>query len=357
MPLEVIQSTGTLTSMIRFQSSAIYELIIGLQTCQTSERHPEWLAEARKVLAPEFWKELKALYEPLLQGRAFIELGADYPDHEDVPGFIAYVRDMDPITFLFYFFGRTLTPEQIAASEMQADKLFDILKRYGGEWCHWYMDMPLDWVLGNLKSIQQRLAALWMEYWEKVLVHEIDELRPRWAQSIMDKERILARDGARALLELVTGSMELPPALPPDQPTTDVVFIPIYHTTAQVYKFFGYGNMTVLFDSERSEAQLLQTMRAKDEVLNISKALGDLTRLKILRLIATSDGKMHGKKIAAKLDMSASAVSRQLAQLRDAGLITEEPGEDQTVNYRLQKEAVTSLPDKLFDYLYSPSGH
>jgi DNA-binding transcriptional ArsR family regulator len=356
-PLEVIQSTGSLTSMIRFKTSAVYEMMIGLQTCLTSDHHLEWKAAAHKALPADFWTELKALYDPLLQGKVLVELGADYYDHDDVPGFIAYMRDMDAVTFMFYFLGRTLTPEQIASSGLEPKKLVEIMKRFGGDYCHWYIDMPMDWILTNLASIQQRLAALWTQYWELVLSPQLETLRQHWLVSISDKERILARDGARTLLEMVTGSTELPPPLPVEQPTTDVVFIPIYHISSQVYKFFGYGNMTVLFDSERSETELLRTMRAKDEVLVISKALGDATRLKILRLITVNDGNMHGKKIAEKLKMSASAVSRQLAQLRDAGLIVEEPGDDQTVNYRLQKETIKTLPELIFNYLGSPSDH
>ncbi|NDJ76684.1 MAG: helix-turn-helix transcriptional regulator, partial [Chloroflexi bacterium] len=63
-------------------------------------------------------------------------------------------------------------------------------------------------------------------------------------------------------------------------------------------------------------------------------------------------GQMHGKKIAAKLELSASAVSRHLGQLKDAGLITEETHDNRTITYRLQWGLVAALPDLLGDYLY-----
>ncbi len=357
MPLEVIQPANSLSGMIRFKTSAVYEMIISLQTLTRSDRHREWLTEAHKALPPDFWEELSAVYDPMLHGIAFMELGADYPDDDNVPGFIAYVGAMDTATFLFYLLGRVLTREQVVESRLEPKKLKALLDKFGGKHYHSYLvDMSFENLLPSLPTLQKRLTALWTRYWDQFLSHHIETLHPHWITSIQDKERILARDGARALLELITGSAELPPPLPDDQPVAEITFIPIYLIASQVYKFFGYGNMTVLFDSERTETQFVQNRRAQDEVLNISKALGDMTRLKILRLIAQNDGHIHGKRIAGKLELSASAVSRQLAQLRDAGLIVEEPGDDQTVNYRLQKEVITSLPDKLLTFLYESHG-
>jgi DNA-binding transcriptional ArsR family regulator len=116
--------------------------------------------------------------------------------------------------------------------------------------------------------------------------------------------------------------------------------------------FYGYGNVTILFDSEMTEARLAEIERGKEQAINSLKALGDNSRLDILRLIAHSEGKIHGKKIAESLSLSASAVSRHLTQLKDAGLIAEESQDNRTITYRLQKDTITGLPDKLLDYLY-----
>jgi DNA-binding transcriptional ArsR family regulator len=117
--------------------------------------------------------------------------------------------------------------------------------------------------------------------------------------------------------------------------------------------FYGYGNVTILFDSERTEARLAQIEQATEEMLCTLKALSDGTRLKVLRLVALHEGDINGKAIAEKLNLSASAVSRHLAQLRESGLISEETTDNRLVAYRLQKETVTALPEKLLDYLYS----
>ncbi len=45
-------------------------------------------------------------------------------------------------------------------------------------------------------------------------------------------------------------------------------------------------------------------------------------------------------------------MSRHLTQLREAGVIVEETRDNRTITYRLQREALTSLPDRLLDFLY-----
>jgi DNA-binding transcriptional ArsR family regulator len=79
--------------------------------------------------------------------------------------------------------------------------------------------------------------------------------------------------------------------------------------------------------------------------------LGDGSRLDILRLIARHESRMNGKRIAEKLNLSASAVSRHLAQLKEAGLILEETQDNRTITYRLQRETITTLADRVLDYL------
>ena len=82
------------------------------------------------------------------------------------------------------------------------------------------------------------------------------------------------------------------------------------------------------------------------------KALDDETRLKILNLITRHGSSLHGKSIAERLGISASAVSRHLALLKDGKLIVEEPQKN-LITYRFQKETLENLVSKLLDYLYS----
>lgn len=349
-PVEIIEASDPITAMVQFQISPVYEMLVSLHTLAAARRHLEWISTAQAVLGADFMAELHAIYEPLNGGTLLFEFPVNYPNHSDVPGFFTYVRTMDSTSFLFYLVGRVVSRTDLMQLQSDREKLSSVLSKC----CHsWAPEVMLDEILDDVSRFKVRLVNLWERYWESFFKDQIAALQPNWAHAIADKKRILARDGGKSLLELVTGKTDLPDPLPADQPVTEMVFIPIFYVSAQSYVFFGYGNETILFDSERTEARLSELNQNKDWALSVAKALGDSTRLNILRLIAGHEGHMHGKKIASILDLSPSAVSRQLAQLRDCGLVSEEAHDDQTVTYRLIKSTLTDLPAKILDYLYS----
>lgn len=352
MPLHVIESTDPLTDLISLKTSAIYEMIFSLQLLLKPNRRAEWVSHARASLPAALLDELDALYRPYGDGALFVEMAVNYTDHDDVPGFIEYVRHMDPVMFVFHVVGRILTPEQIAQTGLDVDVLTDALHASPFDTTCLCTSVPMDRILDDVPAFQHRLADLWQDYWDVFFGGEIAALRPHWEDALADKSSILARSGGQALYEHVTGRSELLPMLPDDYPYTDIVFIPIYLTPSPVMMFYGYGNITVLFDSERTEARMAEIERSKERILGVFKALGDSSRLDILRLVALHGDKLNGKKIASKLNLSASAVSRHLGQLKDAGLIIEESSDNRTITYRVQPDALSTLPDALFDYLY-----
>jgi DNA-binding transcriptional ArsR family regulator len=350
MPLEWAEASDPLSHLIRFRTSAVYELLSSLQTLLRPNRRKEWVAAARSVLPPDWLQELSTLYEPFFKGAIFTELAVDYPDQDDVPGFIAYVRDMDPYLFLFYILGRYLTPDEIRATGLDAAAIVKGLDTCLEEYC-WYTQLPLERMLEDVPAFQRRLTDLWRRYWGDYFHTQVQDLYPRWEKAINQKMEILSCEGGRGLLEYVTGKRELPPPLPPDQPITEVLFIPVYFISTPTCVNYGYGSMTVLFDSERSESRAAEMEYNKGQLLAMLKALGDSSRLDILRLVLLTDGGMHGKQIAARLNLSPSAVSRHLAQLKDAGLISEQSGDNRTITYQLQMGVLSTLVDRLIEYI------
>ncbi len=348
MPVEIIEMTDPLTAMVHFRTSSVYEMLVSLNTLLRAERHLDWAATARETLGDSFVEELRETCGPFWEGCALFEFGVDFHDHHDVPGFIQYVRNMDENTFLFYLTGRIIPPEQIAALRGDAHLLVEAMSYYH----HHPDEETMRPVMKDVAAFQSRITGLWERYWTGFFHSQVPPLRKHWAEAIVEQGRLLARDGGRALLDMLTTSSKMPDPIPADHPWTEIVFVPTYFITSRSYKFFGYGNMTVVFDSERTEERVRVVNQNKEEALNVARALGDSTRLNILQLIAQSEHHWHGKRLAEKLDLSASAVSRALAQLRDCGLIAEEHHDNQTVTYRLVREAITSLPQKILDYLY-----
>lgn len=352
MPLEMIEVTDQLTGLITFKTSPVYEMIISLRTLLQSSRHADWVARMRETLPPAFWDELHDLYEPYHNGVTFFELAIDYPDQEDVPGFIEYVRNMDPVDFMFYLVGRILSRDEIAATGLDPERLDEVLRQSPNYMHSLCLHVPMERILADVPAFQRRLADFWAWYWADFFAMQVKDIRPHWQHSLNEKMVFLTRNGGAALMEHITNKRHLPEPLPADQPIREVVFIPLYLIPIPVYLFYGYGNVTVMFDCTRTEARLAEIELHKNQALAAFKALSDSTRLTILRAIANSDRNMHGKKLAEYLDLSPSAVSRHLAQLRDAKLVVEETHPDRTITYQIQPDRIQALPQELLDYLY-----
>src|SRR6476646_5013614 len=106
-----------LRAIIAFTASAPYELLLSLGAVYWMPgRHQAWVEKARARLGPGLLDEIRYFYDELWHRLVLMELPVDYdgpPD--DTAGFIQYVADMDPDTFLFYLWGRIIPREQIAA--------------------------------------------------------------------------------------------------------------------------------------------------------------------------------------------------------------------------------------------------
>lgn len=353
MPFEVIETLDGLTDLIEFKTSALYELIISPRTLLKPTRwHEAFAARARAVLSPQLYDDLLALYKSYHEGGPFIELPVDYPDHSNVPGFFAYVLKLSDVEFLYYLLGRVFAPDelrQFLKSRAPIDAIRSAFSTFSERY-EWYAD-KLDMVLTDIGGFKKKLVKLWEQYWTLFLSREIETLEPQWTLGIQEKQAILSREGGKGLLEKVIGKAELPIQIPNGMPYTSITFTPVYLLPSRVYQFFGYGNVTVLFDPRFNEARIEGLKMAKQEASATLKALDDERRLEILRLIAQHGGKINGKAIAERLNISPSAVSRHLALLQEGNLIVEEQHKN-TITYQFQRETLSTLVEKLFDYLY-----
>jgi DNA-binding transcriptional ArsR family regulator len=132
-----------------------------------------------------------------------------------------------------------------------------------------------------------------------------------------------------------------------------VVFVPLYLISKRAYMFYGYGNVTIMYDGELTEARMAEMEAVKEASLATVRALADESRLKILQIIAQGEGRYNGKTIAAKLGLSASAVSRHLSQLKEGDLITEESTDNRNITYHLKRDTLAKLSSQLLEYIYS----
>jgi DNA-binding transcriptional ArsR family regulator len=353
MPFEIIDMLDPLTALVEFRTSAVFELVLSIRTLLKPPRpHEAWAKHTTAALPADLLHELTYLYQDFHDGGMYFELPADYDDHSDVAGFFDYVRHLSDVDFVFYLLGRIISREELAKLIPDAQAIRAALNACA-EAYEWY-GRYLGAILPDIAGFRERLVNAWEAYSTVFFDNEVRQLEPIWASGIQEKQHILDREGGRTLLEKVTGRSDLPAEFPAGMPITSLTFIPVCLLPSRVYRFYGYGNVTILFDPQYTEERKIAIRQAKDEAMATLKALNDETRLEILRLIAQHHKgyALHGKVIAERVGFSASAVSRHLALLKDGELIAEEPQKN-LITYRFKKETLADLTDKLLEYLYS----
>ena len=121
-------------------------------------------------------------------------------------------------------------------------------------------------------------------------------------------------------------------------PYTEFFFLPSLLLPMRACRFFhtqGSRMRQILFLSLR------QSKRDQDEKVKALKAMADPTRYQILCLLAAK-GPMRGLDIAKQVSVAASTISHHMEQLKECGLITEEPVKNAKY-FGISKQTVISL--------------
>lgn len=122
--------------------------------------------------------------------------------------------------------------------------------------------------------------------------------------------------GATELIEATTGGIRWLP----ESGIRRLILGPSYF--ARPYNFLMSGSDWRFFGYPVADAALdpADSLAAPQSVVRLHRALGDATRLKILKLLASRD--LYLTEIAQQLDLSKPTIKHHLAQLRSAGLVT-----------------------------------
>jgi DNA-binding transcriptional ArsR family regulator len=218
---------------------------------------------------------------------------------------------------------------------------------------------------GSLDDVEARLPETKREFHRPVLedraaTHEQAVLVARhWAGvfgPIEDRvASILARDhelraGDRAtlsatdLIERTTGGIRWLP----EGGVRRVILAPSYFTRPYNYlfegegwRFFGYPVADEALDAD-------DPLAPTQSVVRLHRALGDETRMRILKLLSKRD--LYLTEIAQQLDLSKPTIKHHLAQLRAAGLVTiTEAGT--VVYYTLRRQRLDDASTEIKRYL------
>ncbi|MCG8569018.1 MAG: MarR family transcriptional regulator [Spirochaetes bacterium] len=350
MPLERLNNQDRLTPLVKFKTSTLLEMLISLQTAVQQWLHQEWTEKIKEHLGEKFLENLRQFYHSLDYGCEFIEMALEYPDQQDVEGFLQHAINLNDRDFIFYMLGRIYKkeelPEKISQKSMEA-----FIKNHPNEYSdciqhnfYWADDLP---------AVKNKMKDIFLHFWRNFFKDIVPSYEKTWISSIQEKQHFLLNYGGPALLESTSGKTELPNPLPIDQPYKQIDFIPIFNAVKKSRMYYGYGNISILFNCRQTAKQSLENEELKKNLLLMFRALGDENRFKLLTLIADEPKQYqyNGKKLAQKLNLSPSVVSRHLTQLRDSGLIEEIKEDNRNITYRLVWDNINHLSDHILQVL------
>jgi DNA-binding transcriptional ArsR family regulator len=346
--------TEELPSMVSFRSSPVYEMMLSLGVLhRPTARHERWAAEVRPRLSRDLLDDLDFLYSRFENGVLLMEVAVDYPDHHDVPGFLDYVDSLSTAQFLFYTLGRLAPPDEMAKVQPSIESLLSIITQAFPQGCpHTESRFRTEGYLqlvAEPAAYKARLLKLWRGYWQTFFEEESKRYVGLWDSSIREKSQALRHQDALEFVKTLSNHSTLPDQIPQGYPLREVLLVPSYFARHQLM-FYGYGSITVIYDCQMTERRREELLEIEDEILGTAKALGDKTRLRLLRWIAV-DPQVYGSKLAKLCHISQPSVSRHLRILKEAGIVEEVPV-DNHITYEVRRERLETLAPQLVSYLY-----
>jgi len=274
----------------------------------------EWLETSRKALDPDARAGVADLFESELAIHTGILL-VDLPAIRTSADFVDLVDETTPedlmnalLTDDYHDAGlndvlsRAVAGDQAAVAEL-SEKLPEWNRKGRLELLR-DPDLAKQRILGVLRAWQTKFA----------------EIEPRIG-SILERDydgRAADRDrlGPSDLIEATTGGVRYLP----EAGISRVILAPSYFSrpynflmSGRDWRFFGYPVADSALDPSDALTPPLSVVR-------LHRALGDETRLRILKLLASRD--LYLTEIAQQLDLSKPTIKHHLALLRAAGLVT-----------------------------------
>ena len=314
---------GNPSYRVEFQVRPAFDFLVSLEIGDGDDADilPEdraWLATARRALPPEVRDAALTAFgrgdhKPL--GVFVADLIATRPEIRSAADLVAAVDELAPIDFarvtveeVLWHEGLTDQVEGALAGERPA--IAEVSSRLPEEVAQSVLD-----VLREPEAWQRRVSSV-LKAW---LVH--------YAPIEARIERMLERDASRQsgrgegvepteLVEQATGGIRLVG----DRTIRAVYLAPGYFNRPYNYIFSVDDGRVVVYPIAEESIESAEGQAPPPAVVRLYRALGDETRLRILRLLRERD--RYLTEIAGDLDLSKPTVKHHLSMLRAAGLVT-----------------------------------
>jgi len=191
---------------------------------------------------------------------------------------------------------------------------------------------PAKLLLDDPPSLTRLLCELLSDYWDAAFASEWHRIEPKLADAVVESGRALASAGIWAVLG------RLPPRCRPDPAGNELVVDLPHDHELQISdsnplvlspSVFTWPHLrlncdppwpTAIVYAAPFVAREAAPRIPPDELLRVLRALGDDTRLRILKLIA--ERPRTTQELGPLVGLSAAGLSKSLRRLADAGLVT-----------------------------------
>jgi len=332
---------------VEFDVRTVYDFVISLseEAGATEDLLPadrEWLVAARDSLTADTKETLEDSFAAQLCF-GIAQLAIDRPEIRAAADLVALAEATSPVVIARTVFAdelqdpalRPLIERALAGDETVFETLTPKL-------CEWHPDERTD--LLRRPDVYKRRILEVLRAW----LPRYEEVEPRVAAVIRRDADARAGDLAVMapieLIEKTTGGVRWLP----EPGVRRIVLAPSYFARPYNYmlmgddwRFFGYPVADGALDVADPFAPPLTVVR-------FHRALGDATRLRILRLLVDRD--WYLTELAQQLELSKPTVKHHLGQLRAAGLVTVTE-EGQLMYWSIRRQRIEEAGRELLDFL------
>jgi DNA-binding transcriptional ArsR family regulator len=273
-----------------------------------------WLADTRKSMPADVRETIESLFQSELAIHAGVLL-VDQPDVRTSADAVALVEATAPIDLVGAVFAEHGHDAELAGLIRRAiDGDSTVLPALSEKLPDWNRKGRIELLRDPVVAKERILAVLraWQEPFALIEARVGAILERDYDERATDRERLAPAD----LIETTTGGVRYLP----EPGISRVILGPSYFSrpynflmSAREWRFFGYP----VADSALGPSDALTPPLS---LVRLHRALGDETRLRILKLLASRD--LYLTEIAQQLDLSKPTIKHHMILLRSAGLVT-----------------------------------
>jgi DNA-binding transcriptional ArsR family regulator len=264
--------------------------------------------------------------------------------HRDPEGFPDWIESLTEARFLWLATGRTVPRAAIE----------DVL---GGRLALRDLHLPAGYrddageLFGDPREVQGQFAALLGHALGAGWADEAETLRPFWREALERQDADLGRLGLGAYLRRFGEAPQIFADLKKLRASVRVELVPSCYIGARWANVYGPGHMVCTFQVRppgwsADDTITLELVRRRAE------ALAEPSRLSLLRMVALGEA-IGGRALAARSGLTPATVSRHMAQLARAGLVTSHM-QGREVRYEVDPASLRSFGPHLLQVLGQP---